>query len=158
MLHAAGAEDADLLIIAVDNPEKTFEIVETTRKHFPGLPMLARSVSWFDSYDLIDAGIQNVYRETLDSALRMAADALCKLGFRRYQTHRAVKTFRKHDERFLHELVEMRHDRKLLLRGVKQRIEDLEQLMLTEIENEGKDKDLGWDATTLIEEFGKPKN
>ena len=35
LLHAAGAEHARLLILTLDNPEKTLEIVETVRKHFP---------------------------------------------------------------------------------------------------------------------------
>lgn len=29
--------------------------------------------------------------------------------------------------------------------------------MLSEIEDVGKDKDLGWDATTLVEEYGKSR-
>jgi len=155
LLHAAGAEEATLLIIAVDNPDKTKEIVETANKHFSHLEIIARTNGWFDSYELLDEGINHVYRETLDSSLRMAAEALCKLGHRRYQTHRAVKTFRKHDERYLRELAALRHDKSELIRGARQRIEALEQLLLTNMENVGKDKDLGWDATTLIEEFGK---
>lgn len=153
LLHAAGAEDADLLIVAVDDPEKTLEIVEVVKKHFPRLRIIARSFGWNDSYDLLDNGVEFVYREFLDSALRMGADALCFLGFRRFQTYRAAKTFRRHDERYLRELAGMRHDRKLLIRGAKERIEDLEQLLQKEIENIGKDKDLGWDPTTLIQEF-----
>jgi CPA2 family monovalent cation:H+ antiporter-2/glutathione-regulated potassium-efflux system ancillary protein KefC/glutathione-regulated potassium-efflux system protein KefB len=51
----------------------------------------------------------------------------------------------------------MRHDQKELISGVRQRIADLEKLMNTEIENIGKDKDLGWDATTLREEFAPRK-
>jgi CPA2 family monovalent cation:H+ antiporter-2/glutathione-regulated potassium-efflux system ancillary protein KefC/glutathione-regulated potassium-efflux system protein KefB len=156
LLKAAGAEEARLLIIAVDNPDKTLEIVETVKKHFPHLKMMARTHSWNDSYEILDAGVKAVYRETLDSALRLAADALCRLGFRRYQTFRAVKTFRKHDEKNLRELAEMRHDDGLLIKGARERIENLEKLLLTEFENVGKDKDLGWDATTLIEEFGPP--
>jgi len=155
MLHAAGAKDADLLIVAVDNPEKTLEIVETVQKHFPKLQIMARSNGWFDSYELIDRGIESVYPEYLDSALRMAVDALYKLGHRRFHTHRAAKTFRKHDETYLHELAAIRHDHKELIRSVKRRIEDLEKLMLSEIDNVGKDKDLGWDASTLIEEYGQ---
>jgi monovalent cation:proton antiporter-2 (CPA2) family protein len=155
LLHAAGAGEAELLIVAVDNPDKTLEIVETAKKHFPNLKLIARTNSWNDSYKILDTGVNHIYRETLDSSLRMAADALCVLGHRRFQTYRAVKTFRKHDERYLRELAAMRHDRKELIRGARQRIEDLEKLLLSEIENVGKDKDLGWDASTLIEEFGK---
>jgi hypothetical protein len=49
----------------------------------------------------------------------------------------------------------MRHDQKQLIWGTKQRIQDLEQLLRTQIENVGKDKDIGWDATTLIDEYGR---
>jgi voltage-gated potassium channel Kch len=157
MLHAAGADEAKLLIIAVDDPDKTFEMVETVKKHFPNIEIIARTSGWFDSYKLIDAGIENIYRETLDTSLKMAADALFKMGYRRYQTHRAIKTFRKHDERYVRELAEMHHNQQMLIRGAKQRIEDLEELMLTEMENVGKDKDLGWDAATLIDEYGKKR-
>ena len=153
LLHAAGAEEAELLLITVDNSDKTFEIVETAKKHFPHLKIMVRTEGWTDSYQLIDEGIDDVYRESLDTALRMGADALYKLGHRRYQTHRALKTFRKHDEKYVRELAEMRHDQKELIRGAKQRIQDLEKLMLDEKQNLGKNKDLGWDATTLINEY-----
>lgn len=153
LLHAAGAETARLLIVAVDNADKIREIVETAKKHFPHLHIMARSIGWNDSYDLIALGVDDIYRETLDTSLRLGADALSFLGHRRYQAYRAAKTFRKHDERYLRELSEMRHDDKQLIRGARDRINSLEQRMLREIENEGRDKDLGWDATTLIEEF-----
>jgi monovalent cation:proton antiporter-2 (CPA2) family protein len=155
LLHAAGADEAHLLIVAVDDPKKTYEIVETAKKNFPKLDIIARTNSWFDSYDLFDLGVEDIYRETLDSSLRMAADALGKLGERKYHIYRAVKTFRKHDEKYLHELASMRHDRKELIREAKQRIENIENLLIAEMENIGKDKDLGWDASSRIEEFGK---
>lgn len=153
LLHAAGAESARLLIVAVNDADKTREIVQTAQKHFPHLNIMTRSVSWNDSYDLIDLGINEIYRETLDSSLRLGAEALSFLGHRKHQAYRAAKTFRKHDERYLRELARMRQEGDKLITGARQRINDLEQLMLKELENEGRDKDLGWDATTLIEEF-----
>jgi len=155
LLHAAGAEYADLLILAVDDPGKTLEISENVKKHYPKLDLVVRSKGWFDSYELIDLGVKHIYREYLDTSLRMAADALCKLGHRRYEVYRSIKTFRKHDERFLHELAEKRHNQSELISEARQRIEDLEQLMLKEQEDQHKEKDLGWDPATLIEEFGK---
>ncbi len=153
LLHAAGAEDAELLLVTVGESDKVFEIIETAKKHFPHLKIMSRAEGWADSYELIEEGINDIYRESLDTALRMAADALCKLGHRRFQTHRALKIFRKHDEKYVRELSEMRHDRKELIRGAKQRIEDLENLMLDEKQNLGKNKDVGWDSTSLREEF-----
>ena len=37
LLHAAGAGQARLLILGLDSPEKTLELVQTARKHFPNL-------------------------------------------------------------------------------------------------------------------------
>ncbi len=155
LLAAAGAQEAHLLIIAVDNPDKTIDIAETARKYFPNLKIIARTCGWNDSCELIDMGINNVFRETLDSSLRMASEALIQMGHRSFNVHRSAKTFRKHDERYLHELVTMRHDKKTLIREAKQRIEDLELLLIQEKENLGRDKDLGWDTTSMLDEYGK---
>lgn len=153
LLHAAGAAEAKILIVAVDLPEKTREIVVTAKKHFPQLKIIVRSRSWNDSYELIDLGIKDIYRETLDSALRMGADTLAELGFRKHQTYRATKIFRKHDEQYLRELATMRHDEKALISGAKQRIADLEKRIRDERESLYQDRDTGWDADTLREEF-----
>ncbi|MGH1363719.1 MAG: monovalent cation:proton antiporter-2 (CPA2) family protein [Calditrichia bacterium] len=153
LLHAAGAEEAKLIVVAVNEPAKTQEIIETAKKNFPHLQILARTRGWSDSYDVLDMGVANVYRETLDSSLRMGADALACLGFRRHQTSRAAKTFRKHDERFLRELAEMRHDENALIIGARERIKALEQLIQAEAEDKYESSDLGWDPTTLVEDF-----
>lgn len=155
LLRAAGAEEAELLIIAMAEPERTLKIVETAQKNYPHLKIMARTAWLYDAYELFDLGVEDIYRENLDTALRLAADALVKLGYRANRVYRAAKTFRRHDEKYMRELAHTQHDQHELIRETKQRIEDLEQIMLDEIENIGKDKDLGWDASTLIEEFGK---
>ena len=155
LLHAAGAHDAKLLIVAVDDPAKTHEIIETAQKHFPNLHIMTRSKTWNDSYELLAMGIDDIYRETLDTSIRLGADALSFLGHRRYEAYRAAKTFRRHDEQYLRELAEMHHDQKQLIRGARDRIQSLEQLMQRAKENEGRDKDLGWDTTSLREDFKK---
>ncbi|MBP6687608.1 MAG: cation:proton antiporter, partial [Lacibacter sp.] len=43
ILLAAGAAEAKLIIIAVDDPEKRLQMIETIKKHFPDLQMLVRS-------------------------------------------------------------------------------------------------------------------
>ncbi len=147
LLHAAGAAEAELMIIAVDDSEKTIEIADAVRKYFPNLLIVARTNSWEESFELIDRGVQDVYLDTLDVALRIGSNALSRLGHRKYNVARAMKTFRRYEERHIHELAEMRHDKKELIRATKQRIEDIEQLMLKEKEELHKDKDLGWDAS-----------
>lgn len=154
LLQAAGAAEAELLVIAVGNAEKALEIAGTARKYFPHLEIIARTSDWEESYEMIGMGVKNVYLDTLDVALRMGGDALGRLGHRRYHVSRAMKTFRRYEERHLHELAEIRHDKKELMRATKLRIEDLEQLMLKEKEGLHKDKDLGWDASGHIADDG----
>jgi len=154
LLIASGAQTAKILVIAVDNPDKTIEIASTARKHFPHLKIIARTNGWTDSHELIDMGIEDIYRDTLDTSLRMASDVLVKMGHRSFQVLNALKTFRKHDEQYLREMTDLRHDKDLFIREAKQRIKSLEQILIREKEEIGKDKDLGWDVTSMIEEFG----
>jgi len=157
LLQAAGAAEADLLIIAVDNSEKTQEIVRVVKKHYPQLNMIVRSQSFLGSYSLIEQGVDRIQLEFLDSALRMGTDALCHLGHRRHESFRASKTYRKHVEGFIPELSEVWQDRSLLISEAKKRMQFLEKLMLQEKEDYHKDKDLGWDVNELIKEFGEDK-
>ena len=152
LLEAAGAAEAEILIIAEDNAEKALEIARAAHKYFPHLDILARTNGWEESFELIDTGVKNIYLDTLDSALRIGGDALSRLGHRKYHVMKAMKTFRRYEEQHLHELAEMRHDKKEFIRATKQRIEDLEQLMLKEREELHKGKELGWDVSGHMED------
>jgi voltage-gated potassium channel Kch len=152
LLDAAGAAQAKLLIIALGSAEKTLDLVHTAQKHYPQLTILARAFEWDDAHDLLDAGVQYVYRETLDTSLRLGTDALHLLGFRAYQAHRAAQTFLRHDEESLRELTKRRSEQQVYLSAARQRIEDLEQLLLADLNEGGKDRDTGWDAESLREE------
>ena len=68
MLHTAGGSHARLLVIALDTPEKTLEVVQTARRHFPELEILARAFDWRDAHELLAAGVTHVYREALDKS------------------------------------------------------------------------------------------
>ena len=153
LLHAAGAEDAKLLIVAVDEPEKTIEIVETAQKHFPHLQIIARSKYWNTYFELLEMDLLGVYREFSDVGLRMAADTLGHLGYRKNQVHRALNKFRKQDEAYLKDLLSSRHERKTFIKQSRKVIQDLELMMLEDLENEAKNKDLGWDTETIKEEY-----
>jgi monovalent cation:proton antiporter-2 (CPA2) family protein len=153
LLHAAGATKATLLILALDDPEKNYELLHTARRHFPHLTVLARASGRSDAYELIEAGVDHVYRETLDASLRLGVEALRLLGFPSHQAHRASLTFRRHDENALRELAAMRHDRKGYISLARQRISDLEALLLEEMGGElDLERDTGWDTTSLREE------
>jgi voltage-gated potassium channel Kch len=156
MLATAGAGSAKILVLALDSPEKTLELVHTVRKHFPHLQILARAEDRYDAYELHDAEVQHIYRETLDTSLRMGIDVLRLLGFRSYQAHRAARTFFRHDEDAVQELATMRDDHATYINVARQRISDLEQMLLADLEkgsDHGRERDAAWDVTTLREDI-----
>ena len=158
LLQSAGADSAKVLVLAIDDLEKTVEIHDTVRRHFPNLEVVARADNRSQAYEMLESGIEHVYRETLDTSLRMGVDVLRMLGFRSYQAHRSSLTFRRHDEESVRELASRRHDRKEYISLARQRIRDLETILQKELETPGEERDAGWDTTTIIAEFGKAEN
>ncbi len=154
LLHAAGADHAKVLVLALNDHEQILAIVDMVKKHYPHLKILARTGGRTQAYELLDSGVDHIYRETLDTSLRTGSDALRTLGFRSYHAHRATKTFRFHDEESIHKLRHLRHDRKSYISQARQRIEDLEEILLSELKEAEEHLDAGWDTTSMREEFG----
>ncbi len=153
LLHAAGADDAKIIIVALESDEQSIELVETIKKHFPHLKIMVRAGDRFDAYEHIESGVNHVYRETLDSSLRMGTDALKLLGFRAYQAQRAAHKFFKYDEKALKELATIKHDKKLYLDTAKNRIAELEELIKADLADTQSTNDLGWDTESLRKQF-----
>jgi monovalent cation:proton antiporter-2 (CPA2) family protein len=150
LLETAGALRAKVLILALDRPETTLELARTARKHFPQLTIYARSFDWQDSYDLLEAGVDHVYREALDASLRMGAQVMHGLGFRAYQAERATQKFLRHDEESLRHLAEWRNQgQSVYITEARRRIENLERMLLADLEDPDLDRDAGWDPDTL---------
>jgi monovalent cation:proton antiporter-2 (CPA2) family protein len=155
LLRAAGAEDAELLLIAVGDVEVTERILEAARTHFPHLQIMSCARGRPEAYELLDHGLDHVYRETVDTSLRMGVDALRCLGYPAYAARRAALRFRRHDEESVRELGRMRHDRKGYITATRERIRSLEELILEELEQEiDAERDGSWDTDSLREELG----
>ncbi|GAO43960.1 monovalent cation:proton antiporter-2 (CPA2) family protein [Flavihumibacter petaseus] len=154
LLEAAGAAEAKILLMTIDDAEKRLEMIETIKKHFPNLQMMVRSSNRNDAYDLMNAGMLHIYRETLESSLRMGIDTMRLLGFRAYAAQRAALTFRKYDERTLKQLSAIRDERQYI-NTARQFIEELEQI----IRNDNRLPDLGaergWEEEGLIREASR---
>jgi CPA2 family monovalent cation:H+ antiporter-2/glutathione-regulated potassium-efflux system protein KefB len=152
LLEAAGAADAKIIIVAMDTVEQTLEVVKIVRKHFPHLQMLVKAENIPDTYELMDLGVLHIYRETLDTSLRMGADALNMLGIRAYHAYRIASTFRKQEDKALKGLSAIRNDKKLYINTVKERIEELEKLMTNDKVTRWNSPAQGWDESSLINE------
>lgn len=153
LLLVAGAAHAKLIILAIDDTEKTLGMVQCIQKNFPHLTILVRANGRSDAYKLFEAGVRYVYRETFDTSLRVGVEALQQLGFRSYQAHRTSRMFRRKDEHDLRELAAIHHDRKTYLSSARRRIQDLEEILMSELQGAEENRDVGWDTTSLREDF-----
>ena len=93
ILRSAGAENADLLILCLDSPEKNKFVLELAREKFPQLKIFVRAKNRLDAYDFINNGVDNIYRETLGTAVNMAVDILKATGMRSYAARRLGQRF-----------------------------------------------------------------
>jgi len=155
LLEIAGAHEARLIVIALPDPEMTMEVVHTVQKHFPNLRIFARAFDWNDAVALREAGVEYVYRQALDTALRAGRDVLSVLGFRAYQAQRATRTFARHDRESIESMMGLeRENRSVLVTAARARIENLEMVLRRDLESDGGERDLGWDPESLRAEFG----
>jgi monovalent cation:proton antiporter-2 (CPA2) family protein len=155
LLETAGADDAELLVVALGDPATTLRVVRMAKEHFPHLRLAARAFAWPDAHDLMEEGVDHVVRESLDSSLRLGVEVLRDQGFRRYQAHRAARRFLHHDEESLVQLTEMRRQEDAdYLSAARARIEDLERILRDDLSGWDQAMDEGWDDASLRDEFG----
>ncbi|MFA7646267.1 MAG: NAD-binding protein [Phenylobacterium sp.] len=97
LLRSAGGARARLLIVAVDDPDKTVEIVETARAVFPNLAILARAWDRRHAYQRVRSGADEVEREVFEGGLAVGRRALQRLSFSERRATRAANLFREQD-------------------------------------------------------------
>lgn len=152
LLHSAGIEQAKVLILAIDEPEKANVIAEEVQRHFPHLKVLARADSLDHAYELRHIGVDHVFRETFDSALSMGVEALKVLGFRSYEAHRVAKQFKQHEQETHEKMFTLRDDREAYAAGVRERMSQLETLMRRDEKDFGAQEDHAWDKVRRPDE------
>lgn len=149
LLRAAGADTAKLLIAVIDNTETNHELISKCRKNFPKLKIMARAKNRHDAYDLLEQGVEDIYRETLYTSVHMAIDVLNQLGIRNYTATRKAQDFIRYDEEALRKLAKSRHNSKEYILNVREQIELEERLLSEDIHSHLTLKDSAWDSESL---------
>jgi len=153
MLEAAGAAEAKLLVVAIDDVEGSLRLVELAQKHFPNLALLVRAKDREHAYRLIKIGVKDIFRETLESSLELGVQALRVLGFGAYRAHRAAHRFKEYDEETVRILSQyFGTDEKDFLGQVRKRVQTLDELFETERSGPIRPEDSGWDRPKVNEE------
>ena len=147
LLEAAGAAEAELLIIAIGDINKSRELVELAAKHYPHLKIAANASDRSSAYGLMDLGITQIRRETFGSALELGQVALQLLGTDPYDAYRLKRIFRKNDEDMMPELYKMlREDEDKYISMYQKHNEDLEELMTLDLTSDLEEIDKAWTA------------
>jgi glutathione-regulated potassium-efflux system ancillary protein KefC/glutathione-regulated potassium-efflux system protein KefB len=107
LLRAAGAEEAQVLVIAIDDQARALELVDTAREHFPHLKVLARAYDRRHAYELMQRKVDGFERETFESSLRLGVRTLGILGLTPFRAERAGRVFRSYDEKLLVEMAKL---------------------------------------------------
>ena len=128
MLRSAGADGAQLFVVAVEDAEKSVRIVETLKQHFPKLPILARARNRQHALALMDLGVAAPVRDTFFSGLTLAESVLTRLGLPAEQAAATVARFAEHDQALLQRQQAMHHDEAKLKQSAREAAQELEEL------------------------------
>ncbi|MGO0999776.1 monovalent cation:proton antiporter-2 (CPA2) family protein [Lysobacter sp. CA196] len=106
VLHASGADTAQLIAICIDDRAAATVTAQLIRHEFPQARLLARSFDREHALELVHAGVDLQVRETFESAMRFGEAALVELGVPQDEAAEVVAEIRHRDaERFELELV-----------------------------------------------------
>ena len=128
LLRAAGAENAKVFVLAIDDVEASLRTAEAVIRHYPHLRILARAHDRQHAYRLMDLGIEDIVRDTFYSGLEMANMTLRGLGLSSSEARRAVETFRDHDVERLYAHHDIYRDDEKMAQAAQDWAKELEEL------------------------------
>jgi glutathione-regulated potassium-efflux system ancillary protein KefC len=134
LLRTAGAAQARLLVVAVDDVEQSLEIVRLCKAHFPALQLVVRARNVQHFYELRNLGVTAIQRETFESALLSAQDALLALGESEVEAQATTERFRSHNIAQIEATWPHHKDEDRLISIAKAGRQQLEELMAQERE------------------------
>ena len=107
LLAAAGLATASILVVAVDDREKSTQIVAFARKSRPDLHIVARARDRVHVYELYQAGANDIVRETFDASIRAGRYVLENMGFSDYEASKLSQAYFRVDRAAMRDLAEL---------------------------------------------------
>jgi monovalent cation:proton antiporter-2 (CPA2) family protein len=131
LIESAGARNAKLLLVAIDDAEGAMRLVKRARRYFPDLPIVVRAHGRTDAYEYAEMGVPAV-REVLGSALDATGRVLGALGYSERDAQSILRRFNEYDERQIVQNAPHRHDMKTLIALSEQGRRDIAELLAAE--------------------------
>jgi monovalent cation:proton antiporter-2 (CPA2) family protein len=132
LLRAAHAENAEVLVLAIDDVEASLKTAELARKHFPNLRIFARARNRQHAFRLMDLAVRYTIRETLVSSLEMTVQVLESLGLSKSKALETVHQFRAHDEATMAKQQAVKDDESKFMATTRESAEQLYHLFETD--------------------------
>ena len=128
LLRAAGAADARIFVLAIDNVEASMRAAKVVRHNFPNLTIYARARNRHHAHLLMELGITHIVRETLLSSFELTAQILGGLGVSEKESRRTMKIFQRHDDETLKRQFAVFRDEDRLIQTSRDAAAELETL------------------------------
>ncbi len=107
LLQSAGLMEAEVLVVAVNDPKISTQIVRYVRTVRPDIHIVARARDRVHVYELYQAGANDTVRETFDSAVRAGRYVLENIGYSEYEASKLSQTFWRMDRQAMRGLAEV---------------------------------------------------
>jgi voltage-gated potassium channel Kch len=128
LLRAAGAAEARIFVLAIDDVDDSLITSERVLREFPNLKLYARARDRQHAHRLIDLGAEIVRRETFLSSLDMTREVLEGLGLAPSAARQATETFLAHDRKRLFDDYKVASDQEKMRERARKASEELEEL------------------------------
>lgn len=155
ILRAAGIDDAEILVLCLDDPDDNKFIADLVREHYPKVRIFVRAKNRIDAYNYLNNGIENIYRETLGTAVDMAVDVLHETGMRKYAARRMGQRFMAIDKASIRRLAKAKDDDEILLFTTKEILQREEELLA--FDNLNFDN-RNWEGSSSVDEENDEEN
>ena len=147
MLRTAGAAEARVLVLAIDDIAQSVTVAKLVKQHFPNLTIVARARNVSHYAQLRQLGVASVERETLDSALMSGRRVLELMGWQSHTARNQALRYRQHTIDLLEQMAPHIGDQQALIAVAKQGRQQLEQMWAQErLQQTAQRNRQGWHA------------
>ena len=145
LLRTAGAAQAKVLVLAIDDVAQSLKVAALVRQHFPQITIVARARNVSHYAGLRRLGIEQIERETLDSSLMSGRQVLQLMGWQPHTARNQALRFRQHNVELVDRMAQHQGDEQKLISLAKQGRLQLEQLWSQERDQQAAQRNRrGW--------------
>jgi len=148
LLRTAGAAQAQVFVLAIDDIAQSLAVAKLVREQFPQLLVVARARNVTHLLGLKALGVTLIERETLDSALMSGRSVLEALGWHPHAARTQALRFRAHTVALIDQMAPHQGDEQKLIAVAQQGRQQLEQMWAQERRELAERRQAhGWAAT-----------